>query len=472
MKLLQTLLFIIGCVSIGLSQTSHFQNLSTKGPIGIGTATPATDLFIQGVNNVGTLININQSGTDDYCGVVVSRDGVEQWFVGINDVDNDLILRNDETNDLFTFQEDGDLGIGTVSPASKLHVLGAQIIENNNIDAIGNYINFIKSRGVSAAQDNDEVGYIDFRAYDGTTYERVAAVIGRVEGEITATGSPGKLSFFTTPIGSNQGEERMMIRSTGDVAIGTAVTSVFTNVAGTSSLVVTGESSSSNVLNNTDANITISNTDDTEGNTSAVHFAWEDTDGSDHYVHSSIVAQSGAKTTGQYPAGGFHFLTSNAGNFAPTVKMQITATGLVGIGRTPVTNILEIDGNASKTAGGDWLTNSDRRLKEDIKEIEGALDILDQLRVVSFRYNDKYVKKHKLPNPNTTYYGFIAQEFQQTFPEHVSPRKDGMLQMDGEPAKIVAIAAIKELKEQFDTYKQQAESRIKVLEDQVRALKK
>ena len=44
----------------------------------------------------------------------------------------------------------------------------------------------------------------------------------------------------------------------------------------------------------------------------------------------------------------------------------------VGIGRTPATNALEVNGTASKTAAGDWLAHSDRRIKTDIRDIEGS----------------------------------------------------------------------------------------------------
>jgi hypothetical protein len=47
--------------------------------------------------------------------------------------------------------------------------------------------------------------------------------------------------------------------------------------------------------------------------------------------------------------------------------------GSVGVGRLPTANALEVQGNASKSTAGDWLANSDRRIKQDPAVVsEGA----------------------------------------------------------------------------------------------------
>jgi len=69
---------------------------------------------------------------------------------------------------------------------------------------------------------------------------------------------------------------------------------------------------------------------------------------------------------------------------------MIQPSGNLGIGRTPATNKLEVEGNASKTTAGDWLANSDIRIKTDIQDLENSLDIINALRPVKFRYTDEY----------------------------------------------------------------------------------
>jgi len=139
-------------------------------------------------------------------------------------------------------------------------------------------------------------------------------------------------------------------------------------------------------------------------------------------------------------------------------------TGSVGIGRNPATNNLEVEGTASKTASGDWLANSDRRIKTDIQNIDNAINTIMQLRPVKFKYNEEYKQAHPSIN-NQYYYNFIAQEYQGVFPQSVQGSGeylDGVeiLQMDSYNAQIVAIKAIQELKEENDRLKQ----RIEILE--------
>ena len=63
-------------------------------------------------------------------------------------------------------------------------------------------------------------------------------------------------------------------------------------------------------------------------------------------------------------------------------------TGKLGIKRTAATNALEVEGHASKTTASNWLANSDRRIKTEITPLTGALETLDRVRLVDFRYTE------------------------------------------------------------------------------------
>ena len=130
----------------------------------------------------------------------------------------------------------------------------------------------------------------------------------------------------------------------GNVGIGTTVTTLYNSIAGNTKLAVTGSSASTDILGNTDASLSIINTDDTTGNTAGLHFAWQDTDGTPNFAGASIVAKLGTKVAGQYPSGELAFLTSNATNNAPSEKVRITTAGNVGIGTTAPGAKLEIKG--------------------------------------------------------------------------------------------------------------------------------
>lgn len=121
-----------------------------------------------------------------------------------------------------------------------------------------------------------------------------------------------------------------------------------------------------------------------------------------------------------------------------------------GIKRTPTANALEVEGNASKTTAGAWLSNSDRRIKTEIRPVTGALEKLDQVRLVDFRYTEAYRAAH--PGiEDKRYLNVIAQEFAGVFPGDVKgsgeklPDGSPILQVDTYPLTIYAAAAVQEL---------------------------
>jgi hypothetical protein len=129
-------------------------------------------------------------------------------------------------------------------------------------------------------------------------------------------------------------------------------------------------------------------------------------------------------------------------------------SGNVGIGRTPTANRLEVGGDASKATAGNWLANSDARIKTDVQTITNALDKLSQVRLVQFRYTDDYRATH--PGiQDREYLNVVAQEFQKVFPEDVKPggeklaNGDDILQVDTYPLTIYSAAAVQELNQKL-----------------------
>jgi hypothetical protein len=147
-------------------------------------------------------------------------------------------------------------------------------------------------------------------------------------------------------------------------------------------------------------------------------------------------------------------------------------TGKVGIQRTPATNALEVSGSASKSTAGSWLSNSDRRIKTDIESIGGALETLDKVRLVDFRYSEEYLTAHP-EIEDRRYPNVIAQEFAQVFPDDVKgsgqklPDGSEILQVDTYPLTIYSAAAIQELHQENTELKKRLsdqEARIRKLE--------
>jgi len=125
--------------------------------------------------------------------------------------------------------------------------------------------------------------------------------------------------------------------------------------------------------------------------------------------------------------------------------------GEVGIGRSPTTNNLEVNGTASKSAAGSWIANSDKRIKTNIIDIKSAKETLLKLRPVKFKYTDEWKKR----NPSIKdyfYYNYIAQEFKEVFPNAVKGSGEFLkgdaveiLQIDTYNAQILTTKAVQEL---------------------------
>jgi hypothetical protein len=137
-------------------------------------------------------------------------------------------------------------------------------------------------------------------------------------------------------------------------------------------------------------------------------------------------------------------------NLANTFNGNMRVNNRIGIGRSASSNALEVAGDASKDVPGSWLANSDRRIKQDIRPIQGALDALDKVRLVDFQYADNYRAAHPSIE-DRRYLNVVAQEFAEVFPDHVKPSgetlADGsaILQVDTYPLTIYSAAAVQEL---------------------------
>jgi hypothetical protein len=147
--------------------------------------------------------------------------------------------------------------------------------------------------------------------------------------------------------------------------------------------------------------------------------------------------------------------TSIGANVTPPAD-GLYVSGDVGIGRTPAANALEVAGDASKTIAGNWLANSDARIKTGVRNVTHALEKLARVRPVEFRYTDEYRAQH--PGiEDRPYLNVIAQEFQKVFPEAVKssgeklPNGEPILQVDTYPLTIYSAAAIQELNQKVDS---------------------
>ena len=105
-----------------------------------------------------------------------------------------------------------------------------------------------------------------------------------------------------------------------------------------------------------------------------------------------------------------------------------------------------IDVTGSVTATGNVTAYSDRRLKDNIQQIEGAVEKVQKLSGNTYTRND-------LPDTERRYAGVIAQEVEAVLPEAVSEAEDGTKTVDYNATIALLIEAVKELKAEVDELK-------------------
>lgn len=89
-------------------------------------------------------------------------------------------------------------------------------------DAVGAYLNFQKTRTASVVQNNDVLGNVVFRGFDGTQQINAAQISSQVDGTPGTNDMPGRLVFSTTADGAASSTERMRIASNGTTYLGAA----------------------------------------------------------------------------------------------------------------------------------------------------------------------------------------------------------------------------------------------------------
>jgi len=291
-------------------------------------------------------IPTNNNELTNGAGYITSADGGNA--ATLDSLDSTQFLRSDaadtKTSGDLTFSDDVKLKLGTGSDLQIYHDGTNSTITNTTgdlyiTDSGGNI--YIQSKAGEQSIVAFADGAVDLYHNNSKKLETTSSGVS-VTGNVTIsdkiihsgdTNTAIRFPSNDTVSVETAGSERVRIDASGNTSINTTTASSFNGVGAGHKLVVAGSTSDTDITDNSDAAITISNKDGTANNTAGLHFAREDNDGTPHYSGASVVAQfKETQVTGQYPKAELAFLTSTAANNAPSEKLRIGSAGQIGLG--------------------------------------------------------------------------------------------------------------------------------------------
>ena len=346
--------------------------------IGTGTATPSTELEVAGIVTV--------TGNDKY----ITFDGGNK-IVGDHSTDG-LQIRNNENeaivfktngnNIRMSIEGDGKVGIGTTSPATKLH------IERNESDS-ENLMLRLRDSTVNATGER-----IGIEGYWNTV------PAGDIEFELTNTSSGASAIVFSPHSSGGTKNEAMRIASDGKVGIGTTSPDTKMQIEG-AQLTSTGQVRDLLFLEaRTDS------TNDCSESIVGTVFRFNTgayTEGSLNRAAGVFGVNLDTAAGGVYGRrAGLAFYTS-AEDATATEKMRIDSDGKVGIGTTsPKANLHVSDGSTSgitNASSASLLISDDANPRIYFEDLsEGAAD-----RVFGIRYENEYLSFDSLNDAASAY---------------------------------------------------------------------
>jgi hypothetical protein len=377
--------------------------ITSSGNVGIGTSAPLTILDVKNATNEHVVV----SGSATYGNNAI---------VGVNDAGSEVGLGiagspiefYTAATERMRITSAGNVGIGTSSPASRLHVVGGDIA----VDFVSRKIGYI----TDAVPAN--TGYIT--PYDANGFVSVHSNF-----------SSGGIKFHT----GTSNLERLRITSAGNVGIGTSSPSarlhVFDSTAASNTEsvgLILGRDGAGNGNKSTAILFDIGGggggaariyTERLGGFGGNLIFAAGDTSG--NTPERARIDASGNLLVGTTSSAGIltisgdqtYFTTSSTTNASLTLRKG--AAGADGVDflqcRDSANNaefIIQGDGDAQNT-NNSYGAISDAKLKENVTDATPKLDKLNQVRVVNYNLIGHERKQ----------IGVIAQELEQIFPSMV-----------------------------------------------------
>jgi len=310
--------------SVGIGETSPLGKLHVKSAdCGGGTIAAGRDeLVLEGSGSVGMTM-VGGTGNDIGIGFGDS-DNTNIGLINYNNASNYMTLQTNDSVKM-TILSDGNVGIGTTSPAYALDIQkavsggnqGIRFIESSDGgDSPAHFIGY-RSRGTNlssptAIQANNAMTEFGMGAHDGSNYAVGSKIQAFANQNWTSSAHGTYIKFSTTSDNSTTVSEKMRIDSSGNVQIGTTS---HVNLSGGATELTIGVSG---------------NTDNSGGGISFAH------NGST--LNGYILGQKNSLGVGSQT--GYTYIVAGGAE-----KMRIDSSGNVGISTTSPAYTLDVNGN-------------------------------------------------------------------------------------------------------------------------------
>jgi hypothetical protein len=172
------------------------------------------------------------------------------------------------------------------------------------------------------------------------------------------------------------------------------------------------------------------------GNTILGRIRWNNYNTGDPFV--GLVASTDGNNTNS----ALRLYTSKNNNYSEVARFN--SDGFLGLGVTTPSERLHVVGNGLFTGEVTAYSSSDSRLKQNIKPITSALDIIEGLNPVSYNWNKKAIALNSIKDDIRTNYGVIAQEVEKILPDLVH-QTNGYKSVDYIQMIGILLAGVREL---------------------------